>query len=249
MGAKSKIRKKKQHKFLVAAIALAITVFCVAVILLLLAHFGVLPDKKPQTPNSFVTQSEIQQYDTEQLGYDLELQGVGRYAGLYLEDGSNDTVSNILMIKIKNTGEKDLQLARLSLTYSDFTAEFEITNLPAGRTVVVLEKNRHAYTEERHLSVALSDVVFFQKQMDVSDQVYEITGLPGAINLKNCSASDISGNIYIYYKYISEYELYGGITFRAKVEGGLQAGEIKQVSSSHFDPNSCIILSVNTGEQ
>lgn len=249
MGIITRKQKEKQHKLLVAAIALAIIVFCVAIILMLLTHFGVLSLNTPQNSDSFVTQSEIKQHDTEQLGYDLELQGVGRYAGLYLEDGSNDPVSDILMIKIKNTGEKDLQLARLSLTYSEFTAQFEITNLPAGRSVVVLEKNRHAYTDESHLSVAISDIVFFEKQMDVSVQTYEITGLPGAINLKNCSASDISGDIYVYYKFIADDELYGGITFRAKIEGGLQSGEIRQVNSGHFDPNHCIILSVNTGEQ
>lgn len=244
-----KISRKKQHKLLVGAIALAITVFCVAVILMLLTHFGVLPLNNPHNSDSFVTQSEIKQHDTEQLGYDLELQGVGRYAGFYIEDGTNDPVSNTLMIRIKNTGEMDLQLARLSLTYSDFTAQFEITNLPAGRSVVVLEKNRHAYTDENHLSVALSDIVFFEEQMDVSDQTYEITGLPGAINIKNCSASDISGDISVYYKYIADDELYGGITFRAKIEGGLQSGEIRQAASSHFDPDQCIILSVNIGEQ
>lgn len=249
MGKKSRKRKQKQHLLLVAAITLAITVFCVAVILMLLTHFGVLPLSNPQNLDSFVTQSEIKQHDTEQLGYDLELQGVGRYAGLYLEDGSNDPVSDTLMIKIKNTGEKDLQLARVSLTYSDFTAQFEITNLPAGRSVVVLEKDRHGYTDESHLSVAITDIVFFQKQMDVSDQTYEITGLPGAINLKNRSASDISDDIYVYYKYIADDELYGGITFRAKIEGGLRSGEIRQITSNHFDPNCCIILSVNTGEQ
>ena len=249
MGKTSRKRKQKHHKLLVAAIALAITVFCVAVILMLLAHFGLLPLNNPKNQDFFVSQSEIKQHDTEQLGYDLELQGVGRYAGLYLEDGSNDPVSDTLMIKIKNTGEKDLQLARLSLTYSDFTAQFEITNLPAGRSVVVLEKNRHEYADESHLSVAISDVVFLATQMDVPDQTYEITGLPGAINLKNCSASDISDDIYVYYKYIADNELYGGITFRAKIEGGLRSGEISQITSSHFDPNHCIILSVNTGEQ
>ena len=150
----------KQHKWLVAGVVLAVIVFCVAIVLMVLAHFGILPLNHPNASESFVSNAEIKIDETEQLGYDLELQGIGSYAGLYLEDGSNDSVSDILMIRIKNTGEKDLRLARLSLTYSEFTAEFEITDLPAGRTVMVLEKNRHSYTDESYLSIALTDIVF-----------------------------------------------------------------------------------------
>lgn len=248
MGKISKRRKQKQHKWLVAGVVLAVIVFCVAIVLMVLAHFGILPLNHPNASESFVSNAEIKIDETEQLGYDLELQGIGSYAGLYLEDGSNDSVSDILMIRIQNTGEKDLRLARLSLTYSEFTAEFEITDLPAGRTVMVLEKNRHSYTDESYLSIALTDIVFFDQQMDVSGEIYEFSGLPGAINVRNCSGSDISGDIYVYYKYIADDELYGGITFRAKIEGGLKAGELRQVTSSHFDPGCCIILSVTAGE-
>jgi hypothetical protein len=247
MATRTRKRKRNQRKFYIIGMILAGAVLCVSVLMMVLAHFGLFSTHKNKNPDGFLPQVEVIQNDTEHLGYDLELQGVGRYAGIFLEDGSNDSVSDILMIKIKNTGDKDLQLARLSLTYSDFTAEFEITNLPAGRTVVVLEKNRHSYTDQKYLSVALTDVAFFGTHMDVCKHSYEITGMDGALNLKNISGSDITGDIYVYYKYTTGDELYGGITFRVKAEGGLRSGEIRQLISSHFDPDHCIILSVNAG--
>lgn len=70
----------------------------------------------------------------------LEITDMAAYAGIYMEDGSNEIVSNIMMVVLKNTTEKDLQLARIELTFSDFSAKFEVTNLPAGASVVLLEK-------------------------------------------------------------------------------------------------------------
>ena len=83
--------------------------------------------------------------------------------------------------------------------------------------------------------------------MDVPTEIYHISGLKGTINLENRSDKDISGDIYVYYKYIADDILYGGITFRAKISGGISAGQIKQVASSHFDPQQCIVLDITDG--
>lgn len=247
MGTNTRKRKQKLHKGYIAGMIFAAAILCIAVAMLLLSLFGILPPRDRDKSDGFVERLDMKQEEYEQLGYDLELQGVGLYAGLFFEDGSNDSVSNVLMIKIKNTGDKDLQLARLSLSYSDFTAEFELTNLPAGRTMIVLEKNRHVYPDEKYLSVALTDVVRFSENMDVNSDRFQISGLDGIINLQNCSDADISEDVYIYYKYVADDMLYGGITFRAKIVGGMAAGETKQVASSHFDPQRCIVLAVREG--
>lgn len=241
----SRKHRQKQHRIYVAGMIIAAAILSIVVSIMLLSHFGVFSKNEELDQDLFFDHIEIQQDKSEKLGYGLELQGLGRYAGLFLEDGSNDSVSDVMMIKIKNTGDKDLQLARLSLTYTNFTAEFELTNLPVGKTAVVLEKNRHAYSQEQHRDVVLSDVVHFDDQMGVSEEIYEISGLPGALNLKNRSDIDVSGDIYVYYKYIADDMLYGGITFRAKLPGGLRAGETKQLASSHFDPEQCIVLHIS----
>ena len=58
------------------------------------------------------------------LGVGLLVTKIGSYAGIYMEDGSDRIVSNMMMLLVKNTTGKDLQLARISVVYEDFTAEF-----------------------------------------------------------------------------------------------------------------------------
>lgn len=243
----SRKKRKKGRNWYPLCIAFFAGLLIAAIIMIILIGTGRLTFGDTQQPNDSLGQIEVGQTETQALGSDLELQGIGRYAGLYLEDGSDDIVSNIMMVRVKNTGEKDLQLAKLRIKYADFTAEFEITNLPAGRTVVVLEKNRHTYVEQKHVSASLENVVFFQTQMDVFADKFELTGLDGVLNVKNISGSDISGDIYVYYKYFARDELYGGITFRAKINGGLKDGEIRQVSAGHFDPDECIVVNITPG--
>lgn len=243
----SRKHRKKQHRIYIAGVITATVILCVDVTIMLLIHFGVFSKKDTTEQGQFFDQVELRQEETEKLGYGLELQGVGRYAGLYLEDGSNDAVTDVLMIKLKNTADKDLQLARICLNYSGFTAEFEVTNLPAGRSVIVLEKNRRASTEQMHESVSVSNVVHFCDPMDVPKEIYHITGMKGAINLENRSEADITGDVYVYYKYIADDTLYGGITFRSKLSGGIPAGQIRQIATSHFDPDQCMILAITNG--
>lgn len=71
--------------------------------------------------------------------------------------------------------------------------------------------------------------------------------MDGALNLKNRSPNDVAGDIYIYYKYTAAEVLYGGITFRVKIPGGLKAGEMRQATAKHFDPDSCMVLAVVSG--
>ena len=73
---------------------------------------------------------------------ELTILNIGNYTGVYMEDGSDEVLSGVMMIVLENNSEKDLQLARIYITYSDETAEFEVTNLPAGEKAVLLEKNR-----------------------------------------------------------------------------------------------------------
>jgi hypothetical protein len=241
----SKRKKRCARKLRRSAIIFASTVLAVSLTLLVLIWLGVFDRQKPLT-DGLIRQSRLEQTHFEKLGHNLELEGVGRYSGLYMEDGSMDEIADVMMIRIKNTGDYDLRLARLFLTYSDGTAEFEITNLPAGKTMVVLEKNRRPYSEDEHLSVKLEDVVSFEENMDVFSDRYEITGMDGALNIKNDSNADVNGDLYVYYKYISGDMLYGGVTFRSKISGGLKAGELRQVSAGHFHPDNCILLAVTS---
>ena len=171
----------------------------------------------------------------------LKITKIGSYTGIYMEDGSNETVSGLMMVILKNTGSQDLQLARFTLEYEDFTAEFEVTNLPAGASVVTLERNRRDAAGAPK-SAKLSTVVFLQEKMTLLEDRLELSGSTGSIRVKNISDSDISGTVWVYYKYSAADILYGGITFRAKLTDGLKAGESAQIPAGHYNPNSVKFL-------
>ena len=201
------------------------------------------PDTEPVTtvPVETDPSDEMQPIN---LGYELILEEVGEYTGAYMEDGSDEIVSGIMMARIANTGDQDLQFCKVELTFENDKFLFEITDFPAGATVIALEKNRALMTDEVLSSASLENVAFFNEGMNIYADIFETSGASGMLNVKNISNSDISSDIYIHYKnYIGDM-YYGGIAYRVKIEGGLKAGEIRQIMTGHYDPKNCTIVAI-----
>ena len=178
------------------------------------------------------------------LGYGVSLEQVSKYTGIYMEDGSDQMVSGVMMILVTNTGEDDIQLMHIEVAYPEDSYHFQLTNLPAGSSMVLLELSRKPVPEGIPQSAIASNVVQFQENMTVDRSVYEISGAAGMMNVKNISGADIEGDIYVYYKYKMQDVFYGGITFRVTISGGLKAGEIRQIMASHFNPDNCQVIMV-----
>ena len=178
----------------------------------------------------------------------LVIHHISSYAGIYMEDGTDEPVSDVMMIVLENTAEQDLQLARISIEYEGFTAEFEVTNLPAGEKVVALEKSRHGAVNEKYLSIQTKNVLFFPEPMGLEEERIEIKGRNGTLEVTNISGEDIPGDIYIYYKNSATDLLYGGITYRVPVRGGLKAGESTTVIAGHYTPDNSRLLLVDCGD-
>ena len=220
-----------------------------ALFLATMLAFGLVGCAKEESPKPTESTSpsvdvEINQNtDPMDLGRGLRIASVGKYAGIYLEDGSNDPVSDLMMVVLQNQSSRDLQIARFTLSFGEKTAEFEVTNLPAGENVVVLEKNRMAYTEDKCNQAILKNVVFFPESMSLCEDQVEITGQKGNFSVKNITDAPL-GEIYVYYKCTAPDTLYGGITYRAKIDAGLEAGAIASVYSTHYDPGNTRIVNV-----
>ena len=178
------------------------------------------------------------------LGNDLIVTDVGAYTGSFIEDGSNDPVTNVLMLVVRNDNERDLQLARIKMEFSSYTAEFEVTNLPAGESVVLLEKNRRTYEEVKANDISAHTVAFFPEKMSLHSDVVKISGDKGTLQVENLSDKTL-GEMYIYYKHSASDILYGGITYRTRIDAGLEPGAIANVLTGHYDPDSCKLLAVD----
>ncbi len=182
------------------------------------------------------------------LGDGIEIINIGAYTGAYVEDGSNDVVSGVMMLIVKNTGADAIEYAQITVPTAAGNAEFSASTLLPGMTMVLLEQNRMAYTgEELHEQATADTVAVFKQPVSLCEDQLELQALNGIINVTNISNEDITGDIVIYYKNCSEDMYYGGITYRVRIQGGMRAGEIKQLAASHFSDTGSKVVFVTVG--
>lgn len=258
---------KYEHKGRIAALfALAILVILVLAITMILwlnrapeeplpSTDGNPPETSDQTDTGLSHEPSIdyelptaERPDPMQICEGLRIEEIGSYVGIYMEDGSDEIVSDVMMVILSNTGEQDLQLMQLQLVYEDLTAEFEASNVPAGERIVLLEKNRAPVPQGELQSVETGHVIFFPEPMSLYADQFEITGGKGYLDVKNISGEDVSGLIRVFYKNASQDLLYGGITYMATLQDGIPAGETVRIMTSHFSDSGSRIIHVVCGE-
>lgn len=175
----------------------------------------------------------------------LQIVNVGAYTGVYMEDGSDEVVSGVLMLVVSNIGKEAVQYAEITLPTENGDAKFSLSTLPAGESCVLLELNRMPHTGQEDLSRAYSqNVAVFHEAFSLWDDLLELQVLDGAINVRNISGADIEGDVVLYYKNAAADLYYGGITYRIRIEGGMKANEIKQIMASHFDQDGSKVMFV-----
>lgn len=229
----------KSRKILVISIVCLLVAVAVIVTVMLFAGTNKLPEFSGSS-------TEITDKSKIDLGEELYVTAIGNYTGLFLEDGSDRVVTNVMMLMLENSSDKDLQLARVNIVYDDFTAEFEATNIPSGKSVVLLEKNCRQYSDEEYNSISLSNISFFKDSMSLMEDSVSVTGGDGYVQIDNVSSKDINGTTYVYYKNIASDTFYGGITYRAKLEETIKAGESVRIPTQHFNEgNSCVVQVTN----
>lgn len=174
----------------------------------------------------------------------LEITSIGRYAGSFVEDGSDDIVSDVCAITVRNNGEATVQYAEIVMDVGGENYEFKLSTLPAGRSVQLLELSRRTAPESTDdVTAELKNIVTFAPEPSLCADVIQIDVQDTAITVTNISDSDINGQIYVYYK--SAYgDLYlGGITYRTGISS-LAAGQSTTLYASHYSTEYSEIMFV-----
>lgn len=182
------------------------------------------------------------------LGSGLTITDVGKYTGVYMEDGSDEVITGIMMIAVTNEGDQDVQYAEISLPVGNQTAHFTLTTLPAGSTVILLEQNRMAYLPDDYTTAVVENVILFKEPMSLCEDRIRIEKVKEGMNITNISGKDMDGDIYVYYKNSARDVYYGGITYRVRLEGGLKAGETRLVVSNHYSQSGTAVMFVTCGD-
>ena len=239
---------KPDHSWIWLLVTAAAILLAVVLLVWLLAGNG--NGSKPgetTTPTTAPVKIEKPEKVNIDLGYGMRIVDVAKYTGAYMEDGTNEVLSGLLMIVVQNTGDKDIQYAEIEMPVNDKIAYFKLTTLPAGESMVVLEKSRMKYERANYTSAVSRNVALFQTPMSLCKDMVEIQTHNGTINVINVSGADIEGNVIVYYKNSSADMLYGGITYRCVISGGIKKDEIRQIRADHFTTAGSRVMFVTCG--
>ena len=201
--------------------------------------------------NNDVTPDNQEPVSDDNISYMAESQGVCVMSSCRMKSGTEDTSlsveEDIAGIVVLNKSDKTLQYAEITATFSDGTTHmYKISTLPPGEACFVAEENKLPYREltTGFFGFEINNVAFFTEEPSVYADKLQFSGADGILNIKNISDSDITENIVVYYKDYENSHLASGVTYRVTVEGGLKAGEIKQVMASHYRQNASMIMFV-----
>lgn len=263
-----KYAKKNKRRGLIIALILVLLAAAVAAVVLLSGEQGIgeqftaeQPTGVESDPTTVLgeeqTQPTGQDADAEpteaptelpkpagiDLGNGLVITDVGGYSGPFVEDGSDEEVSDVLMIVVYNYGTAPIQYAEISMAAGDQTAAFNLTTLPVGERMMILESSRMAYDKNLEYTQAEAfNVADFNEPMSLCQDKLKIQGLDGVMNIMNISDEDITGEVAVYYKNSSEDLLCGGITYRVRITDGMKSGEIRQIMSEHYSADSRLMF-------
>lgn len=199
--------------------------------------------KKAAQPDEYGLAAEQSKLDGVDIGNDLRIVSTGRYAGLFVEDGSDKTVSDVFCIRVKNTGSSDVQYAHITLSRGSESYEFDISTLPAGETLQALEVSGQTMPEKpAELTAAVTTYAPFTEPLSMHEDLFTVTTSESSITVTNNSGSD-AAQVYVYYKNARGDLLLGGITYRAGLTN-LAAGESRSCYTSHYSEGSSKLLFV-----
>ncbi|MEF2878441.1 MAG: hypothetical protein U0N90_08500 [Blautia sp.] len=219
----------KKKKYMAAAAAAAVLI---AVIVIVWVVIG----KKD---------NEAEEYRCN-LGNGIYILSAGTYTGEFVEDGSDRAVENVWKLQVINTSDKDVQFLKIKAQAEDEEGVFEITTLTAGGTVEVLEASGAIYPEEEaDAEYQAENLVFFQEELSLQKEHLQISAQDYWIRVENTGSQAIEGDIYVYYKNAKEDVFQGGITYRARLQGGLNPGEARELEVSHYRADTSKIMYVD----
>ena len=245
--------------------------FTIVILLLFCLFIGLMfaknkDSEKPETKKIYVRNDTVTPEDTETISEadapeeseaedtktfqpvyttaGIVIEEVKSYAGKYLEDGSDEIVSNVMALLVKNETEKSIQLADLTVTDNmSNTYEFRITTLLPRQELLVLESNRTAYEETVVIeSAEVASLALFSEPPSLQEDVFEIQCSNNLITVKNISEETISA-ARICYKNISGDIYIGGITYTVSIPQ-LQPGESIQMPSRHYTEDTSEVVFV-----
>jgi len=181
-------------------------------------------------------------------GTKLTAQSLALYEGPFVEDGSEDVVTNVAALILQNASETGIVYAEVELILEGQRYCFTVTCLPPGGKVLVPEVSRKPFQQGKITDCRCVELV--EGRLGLARDRLRITrnGMAGVV-MENTTQQELQ-NVCLYYKlYVNAQDMYvGGITYRYPV-GTLQAGQRLEVIPEHFVWGYSAIVGVGIGEE
>lgn len=184
-------------------------------------------------------------FPCEVPSHGLTLEKLAPYNGMYVEDGSNQTVQGVAMLLVSNTGDTPLEYTQISVSYGEETLLFDISALPVGQRLVVQEKNRKTIPEGT--PTAANAMVVHRAKMDMSTGKVRVTDNGNnTLTIENLTDTTIP-TVRVFYKYyLKDQDMFvGGIAFTVRITRLGANGKVT-LQPTHYTSDSAQVVMVLT---
>ena len=180
-------------------------------------------------------------------GTKLIAQQMTAYDGLFLEDGSGQEVVGIAALVVYNAGDQEVLQAGITLQQkgdAEATLCFYGENIPPGKAVLLLERNRRSYSQEPFASCSGWQVSALENRepstyLEITEKAMD------TVVVTNITAETLQ-SICLYYKsWLSPPDIYiGGISYAIWIPS-LQPGESVVLHPPYYAGGYTKIVSVS----
>lgn len=164
----------------------------------------------------------------------VEIQSIEKYSGYFIEDGTDEEVSDVAVIMVKNNSDQVIEYGDLKLSEGENVLEFQFSLLPPGKTALVMEANRNTYQDSGQLLYQQCEIANLGSLSMENDKIQMEFTEDGGINLKNISGGDIASLRIFYKNRLDENTYLGGIAYTAEVQE-LKIEESRVIYPSHYN--------------
>ena len=180
-------------------------------------------------------------------GTTLIAEAVSIYEGPFLEDGSDEEVTDIAALLVRNAGSEEIIYCYIELKSEDSHFAFLGERIPPGATVLLLEYERGLYEKCSYLDcrgwqITAQSVIDVKKDVVITERSF------GMLQITNTSDKLLWGVRIFYKSWLSPPDVYvGGMCYSVTIPL-LLPGQTETLSPNHYACGFSKVTSV-TAEQ
>lgn len=170
---------------------------------------------------------------------DLYCLEFSRFSGAFVEDGTNEPVTNVAAALIENRSREFLDRATVTYDVGGRTAEFVVTGLPPGAKAWVLESHRMRLDGSPEFKFRECTSSFRQNAV-LTTELLSLSAKGNTLTVRN-ESDQILENVCIYYKTLNPDGAYlGGITYMIAFDT-LRPGDVAEKTAAHFSEDARVV--------